>query len=354
MPSSVYLLLSTSIYSVGKSTSLPCKGTVKIFFSSNKVGSTGMTSSAFGLSVTRNNIPHMSALMTTSSEHSVNMNSAPVRTTTWAAVCESVATESSLVSLNSLQMLASRLATSNELIDLERTETTRVSISLKFHYTPEFKSLHQTSLFSKITRSNPGAEISKMTNSSTRLRRTLGLIIPTSMSQQSSSPTVTGEQVSAPTDQLTETDKVTFSSLRLYRTSGRQTQTSLTQPSSPLKTSTSQPDVPTLASTSTIVLRHGTTHEVTMTKPTETKEKMIPSTVLAYQRQTFLSVSSLQAMASTVMLASSVALRCAPNEEGTALPTSQPKETSNIPGIMVQFQPVKSDQELVRTQRATS
>ena len=351
MPSSVYSLLLTSIYSVGKSTSLPPKGTVKTSVSSaNNVGSATMTSNVSGHGVTRNKIPHISALMTTSTEQSVNTDSAPVLITTSAAVCESEATESSLISRNSLQMLPSQLTTSTELIDLERPETTRVTISLKFHYA-QSQSLHQTSLFSQMSPSDPGAEISKMTISSTRLQRTLELIISTSMSQHSSSPTVPSGQISAPTDQPTETDKMTFSLLRFYRTSGLQTQTSLSQLSPPLNTSSSQPGVPSLISTSTIVLPC-TTHGVLMTKPTETKEKMTLSTV--HRRQTFLSISSLQTMAPTLMSASSVALRCASDVEVTTLPTGQPEETSSIPGIIVQFQPVKSDQKLVRTQRATS
>lgn len=346
MPSSVYSLLRTSIYSVGKSTSLPPKGTVKTSVSSaNDVGSATMTSNVSGQSVTRNKIPHISALMTTSTEHSVNTDSAPVLITTWAAVCESEAIESSLISRNSLQMLPLRLTASTELIDLERPETTRVTISLKFHYA-QSQSLHRTSLFSQMSPSDPGAEISKMTNSSTRLQRTvLGLIISTPMSQHSSSATVPGGQISVPTNQPAERDKMTFSSLRFYRTSGSQTQTSLSQPSSALNASSLQPDVPSLISTSTVVLPC-TTHEVIRTKPTETKEQMISSAV--HQRQTFLSVRSLQTMASTLMSASSVALRCATNEEVTALPTAaQPDETSSRRGIMVQFRPVKSDQELV-------
>lgn len=160
MPSSVYLLLRTSIYSVGKSTPLSSKGTVKTSVSStNNVGSTGMNSRVSGHGVTRSKIPHVSALMTTSTEHSVNIDSAPLLTSTWTAVCESGATEYSVVSRNSLQMLPSRLKTSDKLIDLERAETTRVTISLKFHYT-RLQSFHQTSLFSQMSLSNPGAEIS--------------------------------------------------------------------------------------------------------------------------------------------------------------------------------------------------
>lgn len=351
MPSSVYLIPCTSVYSVGKSTLLPSKGTVKTsVLSANKVGSTAMTSSVSVHGVTRNKIPRLSALMTTSTEHSVSMDNAPVLATTWTAVCERGATESSLVSRNSLQILPSRLTTSSELIDLEMAETTRVTISLKFLYT-QSQSLPQTSLFSQMTPFKPGAEIYKMTNSSRRLQRTLRLIISTSMSQHSSSLTVPSEQKSAPTNQPTKTDidddKMTFSSLSLYRTSRSQTQTSLTQPNSPLKASSSQPDVPTLVtSTSTIVLPR-TAHKDVMTKPTETKEKLTPLTV--HQHRTFLSVSSLQTMASFLTSASSVALRCATNEEVAALPTAQTEETSSIPGIIVQFQPIKSDQKLVRS-----
>ena len=317
--SSVYLLLRTSIYSVGKSTSLPSKETVKSsVFSKRKVDSAAMTLSVSCHGVTGNKIPHISALLTTSTEHSVNTDSVPVVTSTWETVCDNSATESSLVSRNSLQTLPSRLTTSSELIDLERPETTRVTISLKFHYT-QSQSLHQTSLFSQMSPSNPaGAEISRMTNSTTRLQRTLGLIISTSISQHNSSPTGPGGQISAPADQRpTETDKITFSSLRFYRSSGSLTQTSLSQPSSPLNASSSQPDVSTLTSTSTILLPC-TTHEVIMTKSTETKEEMNPT---VYQRQTFLGVSSFQTMASTLMSTSSVALRCPTNEEVTALPT---------------------------------
>ena len=349
--SSVYLLLRTSIYSVGKSTPLPSKEAVKpSVFSKRKVDSTAMTLSVSGHGVTGNKIPHISALLTTSSEHSVNTDSVPVVTSTWATVCDNSATESSLVSRNSLQTLQSRLTTSSELIDLERPETTRVTISLKFHYT-QSQSLHQTSLFSQMSPSNPaGAEISRMTNSTTKLQRTLGLIISTSMSQHNSSPTGPGGQISAPAYQRpTETDKITFSSLRFYRSSGSLTQTSLSQPSSPLNASSSQLDVSTLTSTSTILLPC-TTYEVIMTKSTETREKMTSSTVY----QTFLGVYSFQTMASTLMSASSVALRCPTNDEVPALPTAQPEETSSIPGVLVQFQPLKSDQELVGTQRATS
>ena len=81
-----------------------------------------------------------------------------------------------------------------------------------------------------------------------------------------------------------------------------------------------------------------------MTKAAERKETI-------HHRQTFLkSVSSLQTIASTLMPTSSVALRCATNEEVTALPTAQPEKTSTSHGIMVRFQPVRDNQELVRTQ----
>lgn len=300
-PSSFYLLPPTSTHNVGKSTSSQSKGTVKTSgFSANRVSSTALTSSVSGHGVTRNKLPHLSALMTTSTGHSVAMDTAPVLTTTWATACVSGASESSLVSRNTLHGLPSRLTTSSESEELERIETARVTMS-------------------------------------------------TSLSQLSSSPSAPSPRISAPTDQPTEMDKMTFSSLRLYITSGRQT--SLSQLSSPSSASSSQLDVPTLILTSTIVLPC-TTHEEIITKPTETKEELTPST--SRQRQTFLSISSLQTMASTLMSTSSVELRCATNEGVAAPPTAQPEETSSIPGILVQFQPAKSDQELVRTQRATS
>ena len=335
-PSSVYLLLRTSIHSVGKITLLPSEGTLKTSgFSTNKDGSTALTSSVSGHGVTRSTIPHLSALKTTKTDHPVTMDSG--------------ASESYLVFHNTPHVFPSRLTTSTELKELERTATTRVTISLKFHDS-QIKSVHQTSLFPQMRPSNPGAEISKMPNTSMRLHRTLGLIILTSLSQLSSSPTFPSQQISVTTDQPIETDKMTFSSLLLYITSGRQT--SLSQLSSPLNASSSPPNVPTLISASTVVLPC-TTYEEIITKPTETKEKVTPS--INRQRQTFLSISNLQTMASTLMSSSSVELpRCATNEEVSALPTIQPDETSAIPGMMVQFQPVKGNQELVSTQRTTS
>lgn len=290
-------------------------------------------------------------MITSTDPYPVTTDNEPVLTTMSVNGCTRVsgASESSLVSHNTLHVLPSRLTTSSELKELERTETSRVTTSLRFHST-QLKSLHQTSLFShKMRPSNPGTEISKMPNSSMRLDGTSGLIISTSLFQLSSSPTFPSQQISAPTDQPTETDKMTFSSIRLYITSERRT--SLSQLSSPLNASSSQPDVPTLISTSTIV-SSCTTYEETITRPTETKEKVTPSTIR--QRQTFLSISSLQTMASPLMSTSSVDLRCTTDEEVSALPTVQPEETSAMPGIMVQFQPVKGDQELVRSQRATS
>ena len=342
-PSSGYSLSRTSTYNVGKSTSLQSKATAKTpGFSANKLGSTALTSSVSGYGVTRTQIPHLSATTRT-----FIINNAPVLTTTRATVSVSVATESPLVSRNTLQVLPSRLATSNELKELERSETTRMTISLKFQYT--LKSVHQTALFSQMSRSNPRVEISKMTNSSTRLHRTLGLINLTSLSRHTSPPSVPSPQISS-RDQPTETAKMAFPSLRHHTTFGRHSQTSLPQFSSPLGISSSQPIVSALFSTSTIGLPC-TSHEEIIKKRTETKDKMTPSTI---HQQTFLSVSSLQTMASSLMPTPSVSLRCATNEEVTALPTAQPEEASAIPGIMVRFQPVKGDQELVRTQGATS
>lgn len=349
--SSVYLLQRKSSYNVGKSTSLQSRRTANTSgFSTNKADNTALTSNVPGHGVTRTKISsHLSALMTTSTLHTGDtMESAPVFTTTWATVCVSSASKSFPVSRNSLHLLPSRLTTSSQLKELQRTETTRVTISLEFHYTS--KSVSQTSLFPQMSRSNRGAEISKMTNPSTRLHRTLGLKNSASLSQLSSPPSVPSPQIGAPTDQPTETAKMAFSSLRLYITLGRQNRTLLPQLSSPLSVSSSQPDVPTLTSTSTIGLPC-TTHEEIITKSTETKEEMISLTI---QRQTFPSVSNPQTVASTLMSSSSVGLRCATNEEVTVLPTAQPEEMSAMPGIMVQFQPVKGDQELVRTQRATS
>lgn len=337
--SSVYLLQRKSSYNVGKSTSLQSRRTANTSgFSTNKADNTALTSNVPGHGVTRTKISsHLSALMTTSTLHTGDtMESAPVFTTTWATVCVSSASKSFPVSRNSLHLLPSRLTTSSQLKELQRTETTRVTISLEFHYTS--KSVSQTSLFPQMSRSNRGAEISKMTNPSTRLHRTLGLKNSASLSQLSSPPSVPSPQIGAPTDQPTETAKMAFSSLRLYITLGRQNRTLLPQLSSPLSVSSSQPDVPTLTSTSTIGLPC-TTHETIS---------------LTIQRQTFPSVSNPQTVASTLMSSSSVGLRCATNEEVTVLPTAQPEEMSAMPGIMVQFQPVKGDQELVRTQRATS
>ena len=342
-PSSVYSLPRTSTYNVGKRTSLQSKATAKTpGFSTNKLGSTALTSSVSSHGVPRTKIPHLSALMTT---RTFIINNAPVLTTTRATVSVSVATESPLVSRNTVQVLPSRLTTSSELKELERTETTRMTISLIFQYT--LKSVHQTSLFSQMSRSNPRVEISKMTNTSTRLHRTLGLINLTSLSQHTSSPpSVPSPQISASKDQQTETARKAFSSLRHHTTFGRHNQTSLPQFSSPLGILSSQPIVSTLFSTSTIGLPC-TTHEEIIKKRTETKDKMTTSTI--HQRQTFLSVSSLQTMASSLMSTPSVSLRCVTNEEVTALPTAQPEEASAIPGIILQFQPVKGDQELVRT-----
>ena len=84
-----------------------------------------------------------------------------------------------------------------------------------------------------------------------------------------------------------------------------------------------------------------------MTKAAERKETI-------HHRQTFLSVSSLQTIIFTLMPSSSVALRCTTNEDITALPTAQPEKTSTSHGIIMRFQPVRDNQELVRTQRATS
>ena len=323
--SSVDLLLRSSTYNIGKS-----KETAETYgLSTNNAGSTASTSSVSGHGVIRNKTPHLSVPITTSTEYSVIMDSVPAPATTWATACVSAASDSTLVSRRTLHVLPSWLTTSSELKELQRTETTRVTISLKSQYT--LKSVHRTSLFPEVSRSNPWVEKSEMTNTSKLLHRTLELTnLP---------PSVPSSKIGTTANTPTGWRSLSFLSLR-------RNQTSLPHVSSTLCISSSQSIMPTLFSTSTIGLPRTTLGGI-MTRPTETKETI-------HHRQTFLSVSSLQTIASTLMPTSPVALRCATNEEATALPTAQPKKTSTSHGIIVRFQPVRDNQELVRTQRATS
>lgn len=325
-PSSVDLLLRSSTYNIGKS-----KETAETYgLSTNNAGSTALTSSVSGHGLIRNKTPHLSAPMTTSTEYSVILYSVLAPATTWATVCVSAASDSTLVSRRTLHELLSRLTTSSELKELQRTETTRVTISLKFQYT--LKSVHRTSLFPEVSRSNPRVEKSEMTNTSKLLHRTLELTnLP---------PSVPSSKIGATANTPTGWRSLSFLSLR-------QNQTSLPHASSTLGISSSQSIMPTLFSTCTIGLPRTTLGGI-MTKAAERKETI-------HHSQTLLrSVSSLQTITSTLMPTSSVALRCATNEEVTALPTAQPEETSTSHGIIVRFQPVRDNQELVRTQRATS
>ena len=324
-PSSVDLLLRSSTYNIGKS-----KKTGETYgLSTNNAGSTALTSSVSGHGVIRNKTLHLSAPMTTSTEYSVMMDSVPAPATTWATVCLSAPSGSTLVSRRTLHVLPSRLTTSSELKELQRTETTRVTISVKFQHT--LKSVHRTSLFPEVSRSNLRVEKSEMTNTSKLLHRTLELTnLP---------PSVPSSKIGATANTPTGWRSLSFLSLR-------QNQTSLPHVSSTLGISSSQSIMPTLFLTSTIGLPRTTLGGIT-TKAAERKEAI-------HHRQTFLSVSSLQTIVFTLMPSSSVALRCATNEDITALPTAQPEKTSTSHGIIMRFQPVRDNKELVRTQRATS
>lgn len=134
-------------------------------------------------------------------------------------------------------------------------------------------------------------------------------------------------------------------------------QTSLPQLSLPSSASSSQTETPTLLPTSTIWLPCATTEEITA-ESTEAKKTILSLALKSsrFQHQTFssqevvnLSASTPQTVVPTLMSTPSVGSRCDPDEEVTAPPNVQPEESSTIPGIIVLFEPVEDDQELVRT-----
>ena len=376
-PSSVHSSLDSSAYDIVKPmSSMRSTGPAKSHGLFINNGSHG---------VAQTKLPH-SGVITTESISFV----ATARTTSRT----NDVSKSSIVSRPSLYVLPSQLTTSSKLSKLQTTETAKGTL----------RSVHRTPMFSETSTSSSQAGSSTLTSTplvvtrcatenevtmqtsetssiempSVQLDSTLGLQNLASFSRLSSSLSASSSKAGVPTvsstlhttekditDQPTETARMKISSTRINSTLRLQHRMSMPQLGSPSRASSSQTDMPTLMSTSTIWLLCTTTEEIT-TEPPEMKKSTIPlafeSTIRASRSSLGLeyetsssqeiinpSSSSPHTVAPILISTSSVRLRC---EDATAPPTVEPEETSAIPGVMVQFQPVKEDQELVRTQRS--
>lgn len=318
-PSSVYSLIPSSVYSsslhssaydVAKTNTLRSYGS-----SANKGGNRNFTSRMSGHGVTQTKLPCFSALVTTGALHNINTESASFLVA--AHTTASDVSKSSSVSSCSLDKRPSLLTTSSESRKVQRTEATQVTIPPSL--------LYSTSVISESSTYSP--------QTGARTMISTPYVVPLCTSDKDV------------IDQQTETART-----QLHSTLGLQHQTSLSQLNSPLSASGPQKVAPTLMPTPSIGSLCTTNEEVT-TQPTLTFDS-----TLGLQQQTSSSQefsnpsfsSSLTSVAPTFTSTPSVGSRCNTNEEVTAPPTFQPDETSAIPGIIVEFQPIKKDKELVR------
>ena len=289
-----------------------------------------MTPSITGHGVTQSEPPHFNTLKVTSSLHFDSRKSVSFRTP--ASVTTVKASPSDVFKsfcISSLYVQTSMLTSSRQPRKVQTTEAMRVMMSSKFDKT--IGPVRLTSVVSGTISTN-----AKETVATT-------LILRTYVTSSFSSDTGITD---SPKFQLAVSSTLLDSTLGF--------QTSLPQLSLSSSASSSQTETPTLMSTSTIWLPYTPTEEIT-TESTEAEKTTILLSLKSSRLQNQISsskevvnssASTPRIVVPTPMSTPSVGSRCDPDV--SAPPTLQPEKSSTIPGIVVLFELVEDDQELVR------